>query len=111
LGATRGFEVDEPTTECGSEVVCASRDASNDINDGPTNAVVGIGCTNASLDRWEGEPNLVCSNDMGLLMTIDGTRDGAASSGFDMMALPMSLVSHRPVVQGMILRNLRERVI
>lgn len=73
--------------------------------------MVGIGCTNASLDRWEGEPNLVCSNDMGLLMTIDGTRDGAASSGFDMMALPMSLVSHRPVVQGMILRNLRERVI
>lgn len=116
LAATRRFEVDEPTMGCGSETVCASRDASGDIDDDPTDAVVGVGCADASLYKsfgvkGEGELSLVCSNDVGLLMTIVGTTDGKAGIGFDVMALPISLVSHRPTVKGMMLRNLRERVI
>ena len=75
LAATRRFEVDEPTTGCGSEAVCTSRDAFGDIDDGPTDAVVSTGCADASLYKsfgveGEGEPNLVCSNNVGLLITI-----------------------------------------
>lgn len=113
MGATRRFEVDEPTTERESEILCASRDASgniDDIDDDSTDAVVGIGCVGASLDKsfeieGEGEPR-----DVGLSMTIDGARNGAAGSGLDMMALPMSLISHRPTIKG-VMFGLRERVI
>lgn len=99
LRVTREFEVDEPVVECASEVVCTSRDASSDIDDDPICAVVGLGCADASLDRafaveGEGKPNRVSSSDMESLMTIDGIRDGATGTGFDAMALPMSLVSH-----------------
>ena len=78
--------------------------------------MVHIGCVNMSLDRpfeveGEGKPNLVCSSNVESLITIDGTRNGVAGSGFDIMALPMSLVTHRPKVKGMVLRNLQEWVI
>lgn len=93
------FEVDEPVVECASEVVCASQDTSSDIDNDPIYAVVGLGCADASLDRafaveGEGKPNCVCPSDVESLMTIDGIRDGAMGTGFDAMALLMSLVSH-----------------
>lgn len=64
---------------------------------GPSSAEVLLASKSLGLDgplvvEMMGDPNLVCANGMGLLMTIDGTRDGISGSAFDMMALLMSLV-------------------